>query len=423
MNKQSRILVVDDEAINVRILVETLSENINYSIIATIEPTEGLELAKSIDNKPDLILLDINMPKIDGYQFCKEIKKNPYTKNIPIIFITGLQDSKSEALGIELGGVDYITKPFTQEVVRARVKNQLELKHLKDALSKDVVEKTEKLHRSQEDLEKEQTIRGQLEEKLQRASKMETIGTMTSKIAHDFNNILLPINCYTEMAMGEIKNPEINNNLQQVLKAVERAKDLISQIRSMGRSTTITEQNITRNFINIQNIIDEVKMMLTPTLPENISIVVDYNDKGTIIGNTTQIHQVIMNLSQNAIHAMEQTGGVLSYKVTIETVDLEASKVLGLEEDQYMHLKVKDTGSGIEEQYMHKIFDPFFTTKGATKGTGLGLSITHGIIQSHRGDIFVKSKLGKGTTFDIFLPVLQKEEIKLIKEKEAKNVK
>ncbi len=410
MNKKQKILIVDDEAINIRLLIEALSDIPNYQIIATKDPYDGLKKAKDANNRPDIILLDIQMPELNGYEFCSEIKKNKDTEEIPIIFITAMQDAESEAFGLEQGAVDYITKPFTPQVVKARVKSQLDLKNFRDQLNSKVIQKTEALHRSQEDLELERIVRGQLEEKVQRGKKMEAIGTMTSKLAHDFNNILLPINCYTEMAMMSIEDKGIKDSLQQVLIGVNRAKDLIEQVRSMGRSNTITEQNITRNFINLENVVDEVKILLSPMLPQNIKIEMKLEAKSLIMGNTTQLHQVIMNLAKNAVHAMEESGGVLTFYLNDEYVSLETGKAMGLESGDYIHLKIEDTGSGIKEKLMDKIFDPFFTTKSKDKGTGLGLSIVHGIIQSHKGDIFVKSKIGVGTIFDIFIPSIKKSE-------------
>ncbi len=410
MNKKQKILIVDDEAINIRLLIEALSDIPNYQIIATKDPYDGLKKAKDANNRPDIILLDIQMPELNGYEFCSEIKKNKDTEEIPIIFITAMQDAESEAFGLEQGAVDYITKPFTPQVVKARVKSQLDLKNFRDQLNSKVIQKTEALHRSQEDLEQERIVRGQLEEKVQRGKKMEAIGTMTSKLAHDFNNILLPINCYTEMAMMSIEDKGIKDSLQQVLIGVNRAKDLIEQVRSMGRSNTITEQNITRNFINLENVVDEVKILLSPMLPQNIKIEMKLEAKSLIMGNTTQLHQVIMNLAKNAVHAMEESGGVLTFYLNDEYVSLETGKAMGLESGDYIHLKIEDTGSGIKEKLMDKIFDPFFTTKSKDKGTGLGLSIVHGIIQSHKGDIFVKSKIGVGTIFDIFIPSIKKSE-------------
>ena len=246
------------------------------------------------------------------------------------------------------------------------------------------------------------TDRIKLEAQLQQACKMEAIGTLAGGIAHDFNNMLTPIIIQSELALMDLEegNP-IRFNLQEVLKAGLRAKDLVKQILAFSRQSE--QQPIP---LKITPIIKEAVKLLRASLPTTIEIRISLpKDGDTVTADPTQIHQVMMNLCTNAAHAMRERGGVLD--VGLDTVELEGENASGhadLNPGPYLKLAVSDTGHGIPLAVKDRIFDPFFTTKNRTEGTGMGLAVVHGIIKSYGGEITVDSEPGKGATFNILIP-------------------
>ncbi len=243
-----------------------------------------------------------------------------------------------------------------------------------------------------------------LEAQLQQAQKMESIGTLAGGIAHDFNNILFPIVGYTEMLMEDIpEDSPFRISLDEIYTGALRARDLTKQILTFSR-----QESSELKSMKMQPIIKEVLKLIRSTIPTTIKIKQDINaDCGMINANPTQIHQVIMNLTTNAYHAMEDTVGEL--KVSLKEVELNEQDALypDMTPGVYVCLTVADTGVGMDKDVTEKIFDPFFTTKERGKGTGLGLSVVYGIINSIGGVTKVYSEPGKGTEFYVYLPVIK----------------
>lgn len=248
-----------------------------------------------------------------------------------------------------------------------------------------------------------------LEDQLRQAQKIEALGTLAGGIAHDFNNILAAIMGHADLAMIQKDDPQhVENCLNEVFNASDRAKNLVGQILAFSRHSESELQPI-----QISLVIQEVLRLLRASLPTTISIEKDIQaTQTTIIGDTTQIHQVLMNLCTNASHAMAANGGVL--KVELNEVDLKNPKVLQssvfstpLNSGKYVRLRVSDSGHGIPFHLQDRILDPYFTTKAKGVGTGLGLAVVQGIVQSHGGSIDMKSRPGEGTVFDVFFPVIE----------------
>jgi PAS domain S-box-containing protein len=245
-----------------------------------------------------------------------------------------------------------------------------------------------------------------LETHLRQAQKMEAIGTLAGGIAHDFNNILMAMLGCTDMAMYDIpRDSAAYANLEEVLKAGLRAKDLVLQILTFSRQM---EQE--RQPVAVPLIVKEALKLIRASLPVTIEIRHSIeNECGAVLGDATQIHQVIMNLCTNAYHAMRDKGGILEVKVESFEVDAEFARAhANLREGQYVRIVVSDTGHGMDKATQERIFEPFFTTKGVGEGTGMGLATVHGIVSSYRGTISVYSELGKGTTFQIYLPQIRR---------------
>ncbi len=244
--------------------------------------------------------------------------------------------------------------------------------------------------------------RDRYEMRLSQAQKMEAIGTLAGGIAHDFNNMLSAIIGYAELVKADLPEESRSRmNLDQVLKAGMRARELVAQILSFSRTFKAERESV-----KVGLIIQEALKLLRVTIPTSIEIRQNIEDEtGEVFADPTEIHQIVMNLCTNAYQAMEKRGGVLS--VSLESVELaEEDSTLNLPDGPYLNLRVSDTGTGMSAETTRNIFDPFFTTKERGKGTGLGLATVHKIVTELKGAISVKSIEGKGTTFSIFLPVI-----------------
>lgn len=243
--------------------------------------------------------------------------------------------------------------------------------------------------------------RSRVEAQLRQAQKMEALGTLAGGIAHDFNNILGVIFGYTEMASYELpKESRLYGDLEQVLKAAHRAKELVQQILTFCRRSEEGKKPV-----QVALIVKEAMKMLRASLPSTIEIKSNVASKAVVMADPTQIHQVLMNLCTNAAHAMRDKGGVL--EVSLNDVRLSPEAILphwNLLPGLYQELVVKDSGHGIDPAFLDRIFDPFFTTKEQGEGTGLGLSVVLGIVKSLGGVIEVESTRGEGSAFHVLLP-------------------
>ena len=262
--------------------------------------------------------------------------------------------------------------------------------------------------------------RKNLEMQLRQSQKMEAIGTLAGGIAHDFNNILTAVIGYTEMALNE---PETTALLRRYLKQIHRAgiqaSSLVKQILAFSR-----QSDDKLSPLNVSPIIKETLKLLKATLPATIEIQqkIGAAYPYMVNANPTHIHQIVMNLCTNAAHAM---GGKGTLKIGLKSVDIRPEDVhiaAGLKTRKYLKLTVSDTGHGIIVEIRDKIFDPFFTTKKPGEGTGMGLSVVHGIVKSYDGAIAVKSEAGKGTEFEVYIPLLIEETVEISHDPDLKVV-
>jgi PAS domain S-box-containing protein len=260
---------------------------------------------------------------------------------------------------------------------------------------------TDQIHFEKEKIE--------LEKQIRQAQKMQAIGTLAGGIAHDFNNILFPIVGYTEMALDNVppENPSYRD-LEEVLKAANRAAELVGQILTFSRQT---EEE--RKPVQIQPVIKEALKLLKASMPANIAVrhEIDMKDE-YVLADPTQIHQIVMNLGTNAYHAMKKTGGIM--EITFVSVDVgeQPFPIHDMEPGPYFRLTVKDTGYGIPPSIIDRIFEPYFTTKPVGEGTGMGLAMVHRIVKNYNGYISVSSRIGEGAEFHIYLPRIKPETIR-----------
>lgn len=252
--------------------------------------------------------------------------------------------------------------------------------------------------------------RTRLEAQFRQTQKLEAVGTLASGIAHDFNNILAAVIGYAELAKMRLpEDSKVIADMDEVHKAGIRARDLVRQILAASR-----QQEQDHKPIQIKIIVKEAVKLLRATLPSDIEIKEDVaREIGIVNADPTQIHQVIMNLCTNAGHAMQEDGGVLTVSLfNVEFDNVAAAQYLNADPGPYLRLTVSDTGHGMTCDVKERIFDPYFTTKKKGEGTGLGLSVVHGIVRDHGGTIRVYSEHGKGSTFHVYLPLIEGQAIK-----------
>ncbi|MDR3628990.1 MAG: ATP-binding protein [Desulfocapsaceae bacterium] len=241
-----------------------------------------------------------------------------------------------------------------------------------------------------------------LERELQRVQKMDALGTLAGGIAHDFNNVLAAVMGLVEMEyLGSSAGSRTRNRMEQALTACNRARDLVKQILAFS-----SQGGERRQSLCIGPVVEEALQMMRATLPATITIRSDLAaGAALILGDSSQIHQVLINLCTNAAHAMRKTGGVLG--IVLQEVEVRDSDVFAgpeLQSGSYLRLEVSDTGEGMNQQVRERIFEPFYTTKGPGEGAGVGLSVVHGIVKGHGGKISVRSEPGKGSSFQLFFP-------------------
>ncbi|KAB2889382.1 MAG: response regulator [Desulfobulbaceae bacterium] len=310
-------------------------------------------------------------------------------------------------------------KPSDEEVRRDKLRESiigLGERSIRKSYYPELQQRIIELERANEELLKEiaerkraEQVRDQLEIQLRQAQKMEAIGALAGGIAHDFNNILSAIIGYAELAQISAAsqcsegNCHVLTDLRGVLQAATRAKNLVKQILTFSR-----QQEGDRKPIELVAVVREGLKMLRSLIPQSIEIKEDIQvAEAMVVADSTQMHQIIMNLGTNAYHAMLESGGVLTAAMVKTFLAAEDPKIqnLHLEPGPYLILRISDNGIGMERPVMERIFDPYFTTKDKDRGTGMGLAVVHGIVKSHKGHISVYSEPGQGSTFKVYLPL------------------
>ncbi|MCP4712907.1 MAG: response regulator, partial [Planctomycetes bacterium] len=363
MQKQSQfkqfkgnILIIDDSLTNLRTLSRILTEH-GYAVRNAPSGSMGLDITQRYP--PDLILLDIDMEGINGYEVCRQLKNDPQTQDIPVIFVSVLAAMENKVKGLVEGGVDYITKPYRVEEILARIQVHMTLRQLQKKLEvKNTLLRQEVAVRKQTETALKEA-HDELKAQYRQAQKMETVGIMTGGIAHDFNNLLTVINGYAEMMQSHLPpDAPLRDMAEKISTSGQRAADLTRQLLSYSR-----KQDGQPQIIGLNEVVRNLENMLRRIIGEDIMIITDLTPgKCTAKIDPVEMEQVIVNLVINARDAMP-TGGRLTITTSrVALAEGDDSAALNVSPGQYAALTVSDTGCGISETDKGHIFEPFFTT-------------------------------------------------------------
>ncbi len=409
------ILVVDDTTENIQFLSSLLSEK-GYNVRKALSGKMALTAAKR--RVPDLILLDIKMPQMDGYTVCQHLKNDPQTSDVPIIFLSALDEAADKVKAFQVGGVDYITKPFQFEEVLARIQNQLTIQNLQQQLQQNIAE-----------------LKATQAEIIQK-EKMASLGQLVAGIAHEINNPITfiysnisPVREYINDLLQIIQSyrqeyPYPSESLQEILEEKDldfTRSDLPNLIDSMEvgakriRSTILSLQNFSQwsashlKPTDIHKDIDSTLKMLqhrlqpSPAYPNfpTIEVVRNYGDLPWVLCYSSRLNQVFFYILNNAIDALQAAiaqemphGQQPTIWISTETLDNEC-----------IQIAISDNGIGMSEETRSHLFDPFFTTKPVGEGSGLGLYASYQIVTNeHGGTLLCHSETEKGTAFLVQLP-------------------
>lgn len=367
--KNYNILVVDDQPINLKLLQRKL-EREGMTVVTAVNGQECLE--KVAECRPDLILLDVMMPEMDGFEACQRLKANPETASIPIIFITAKSSKEGKLEGLGAGAVDYITKPIDLEETTARVRTQLRFQEI-----------------YRENLE--------LQRRLGESRRAAAVGAVTQGIAHNLNNLLGVVVGYLDLLKNGFDSPDmVKRSVNLIDQAIQRMVGIIRQLSSIA-----TQEKVALSDLPLRNLLDASieRFRSEYSYGTPIRIECELPAQFSVRGNAEVLESVIGRLLANAAESYGK-----EVNTTTETIVIEAETQVSSHNERLI-IRVIDTGCGIAPEVADNLFEPFVTTKTSV-GRGLGLTIARHTIRNLHGDLTVQPRGdSKGTVATLILPI------------------
>lgn len=384
---KAKILIVDDEPSNVRLLERIFELHGVYEVRSTTDSRKALGLL--FEFEPDLVLLDLNMPFLDGFTVMAQIKEAiPAESYLPIVVLTADVTAETKRRALSAGAHDFLTKPLDNSEVVLRIKNLLENRFLHLEMQNRVRERTAQLEDTLEEL-------GSTQQQIVKQERLRALGMMAGGIAHDFNNALTMMLGYAELLLPWLQQHASSRELaylNHIIDAAQDAAHVVSRLREFYRPA---ENNEIRVPVDLSEMAQAAVSLTAPKWKGKsradgvqIEVFTELAEVPPVAGNAAEIREVLTNLIFNAVDAMPDGGSI-----TVCTTSDEKGVVVS----------ITDTGIGMTPAELGRCLEPFFTTKGE-RGTGLGLAVVYGIVQRHEGTIDISSTKGVGTTFAIRIP-------------------
>lgn len=365
--KKQTILVVDDSPENIQVIIEVLRDD--YIVSVATSAKKSLEMIED-GLTPDLILLDVIMPEMDGYELCEVLKRKEQFKNIPVIFVTILENEKDIVRGFELGAVDYAIKPVEPTVLRARINTHLKLKKYQDSLVEDIKVKNELIFNQ---------------------SKLAILGEMFENITHQWKQPLSSISVATsgikiQREFGKLNDEMLENGIETIESSVKYLSHTIDDFKNF-----LVNDALKHDF-NIKEIIEKTVRLMDPKL-RDCHIMVESDIQDIIVTNyQNDLIQILMNILSNALDALLNIKG--ERKIWIKTI----------ENNEHFVIIIKDNAGGIDPEYIEKVFEKYFTTKNEQDGSGIGLFMSQKIAQERLGGEIKAFNIDNGACFEIVIP-------------------
>jgi signal transduction histidine kinase len=418
------ILLVDDQPAKL-LAYEVILDELHENLLKANSAREAFTLL--LKHEIAVVLIDVCMPELDGFELAAMIREHPRFKTTAIIFVSAIAMTDLDRVkGYEYGAADYVPVPVVPELLRAKVRvfaelyrKTRDLERLNVELERRVQERTAELAEANTELERrveERTAeREQALAQVHEMQKLDSLGQLTGGLAHDFNNLLMAILGNLEMMARRIGEQDPSRRLiEGASRAAERGAALTKRLLAFAR-----RQELRPEPVDVARLIEDMSDLLRRTLGPTIDFVASFPDDLALVHvDPNQLELAILNLSINARDAMPQ-GGKLAVTARRETIDPYNQRELAAGE--FVRIIVSDSGMGMDEATLKRAAEPFFTTKGLGKGTGLGLSSVYGMAKQSDGAIGISSRVGVGTTVELWLPVAAGAEKRVVGVLVAKN--